>query len=75
VNPIVKRLIQIDFLILIQAVALFGAAWRLDWVEGWAYLGLYLAFIALNAVLTLEAGQRRVGQGTQPDQGEREGLG
>jgi protein-S-isoprenylcysteine O-methyltransferase Ste14 len=53
VNPIVKRLIQIGFLVLIQAVALFGAAWRLDWVEGWAYLGLYLAFIALNAVLML----------------------
>ncbi len=52
-NPIVKRLIQIGFLVLIQAVALFGAAWRLNWIEGWAYLGLYLAFIALNAVLML----------------------
>jgi len=53
VNPIVKRLIQIGFLVLIQAVALFGAAWRLNWIQGWAYLGLYLAFIALNAVLML----------------------
>ncbi len=52
-NPIVRRLIQIGFLVLIQAVALFGAAWRLDWVEGWAYIGLYLAFIALNAVWML----------------------
>jgi protein-S-isoprenylcysteine O-methyltransferase Ste14 len=53
VNPIVKRLVQIGLLVLIQAVALFGSAWRLNWVEGWAYLGLYLAFIALNAVLML----------------------
>jgi protein-S-isoprenylcysteine O-methyltransferase Ste14 len=53
VNPIVKRLFQISLLVLIQAAALFGAAWRLNWVEGWAYLGLYLAFIALNAVLML----------------------
>ena len=52
-NPIVKRLVQIGLLVLIQAVALFGSAWRLNWVEGWAYLGLYLAFIALNAVLML----------------------
>jgi protein-S-isoprenylcysteine O-methyltransferase Ste14 len=53
VNPIVKRLVQIGLLVLIQAVTLFGSAWRLNWVEGWAYLGLYLAFIALNAVLML----------------------
>jgi protein-S-isoprenylcysteine O-methyltransferase Ste14 len=53
VNPIVKRLIQIGLLVLIQAMALFGAAWRLNWVEGWVYIGLYLAFIALNAVLML----------------------
>lgn len=52
-NPIVKRLIQIGFLVLIQAATLFGAAWRLNWIEGWVYLGLYLAFIALNAVLML----------------------
>jgi len=49
-NPIVRRFIQIGFLVLIQMVALFGAAWRLDWIEGWAYIGLYLAFIALNGV-------------------------
>jgi protein-S-isoprenylcysteine O-methyltransferase Ste14 len=53
VNPIVKRLIQIGFLVLIQAATLFGAAWRLNWIEGWVYLGPYLAFIALNAVLML----------------------
>jgi protein-S-isoprenylcysteine O-methyltransferase Ste14 len=52
-NPIVRRLIQIGFLVLIQAVALFGAAWRLGWVEGWVFIGLYLAFIALNGVWML----------------------
>ena len=48
-----KRLVQIGFLVLIQAVALFVSAWKWDWWNAWAYLGLYLAFLAFNAVVLL----------------------
>ncbi len=51
--PIVRRLAQIGVLIVVYAALLFGAAGRLDWGGGWAYMGLYLAFIALNAILML----------------------
>jgi protein-S-isoprenylcysteine O-methyltransferase Ste14 len=52
-RPIARRFAQIGVLVLVYAALLFGAAGRLDWAAGWAYMGLYLAFIALNAVLLL----------------------
>ncbi len=52
-HPVTRRFAQIGVLILVYAALLFGAAGRLDWAAGWAYMGLYLAFIALNAVLLL----------------------
>ena len=55
-NPVVRRFAQIGVLILVQALALFLSVGRWNWTEGWAYLGLYLAFIALNAVLILPKG-------------------
>jgi protein-S-isoprenylcysteine O-methyltransferase Ste14 len=48
-----KRLVQIGFLILIQAVLLFVSVWKWDWWNAWAYLGLYLAFLAFNAAVLL----------------------
>jgi hypothetical protein len=50
---IVRRFIQVGMMVVIQAVTLFFSAGRLNWVEGWAYLGLYIAFIAANAVVML----------------------
>ncbi len=50
---VVKRFIQVGMMVVIQAVTLFFSAGRLNWVEGWAYLGLYIAFIAANAVVML----------------------
>ncbi len=48
-----KRLVQISFLVLIQAVALFASVWKWNWWNAWAYLGLYLAFLAFNASILL----------------------
>jgi protein-S-isoprenylcysteine O-methyltransferase Ste14 len=54
VTPAVrKRLFQIGFLVLIQAVALFASVGKLDWWNAWAYLGLYLVYLGLNAVILL----------------------
>jgi len=48
-----KRLVQILFLVLFQAVILFVAVWKWNWWNAWAYLGLYLAFLAFNAIVLL----------------------
>ncbi len=66
-----KRLVQIGFLVLIQAVVLFTSAWKLDWWNAWAYLGLYLAFLAFNAVFLLRKHKElveersHIGEGTK----------
>jgi protein-S-isoprenylcysteine O-methyltransferase Ste14 len=43
-----RRMIQVLFQVLIQAVAMFVAAGTLRWWEAWAFLGMYLALIAVN---------------------------
>jgi protein-S-isoprenylcysteine O-methyltransferase Ste14 len=48
-----KRLLQIGFLVLIQAVALFASVGKWNWWNAWAYLGLYLVFLAFNAFVLL----------------------
>jgi protein-S-isoprenylcysteine O-methyltransferase Ste14 len=48
-----KRLVQIGFLVLIQAIALFACAWEWNWWNAWAYLGEYLVFLAFNAAILL----------------------
>jgi len=48
-----KRLVQVGFLILIQAVVLFASVGKWDWWNAWAYIGLYLTFIAVNAIVLL----------------------
>jgi protein-S-isoprenylcysteine O-methyltransferase Ste14 len=46
-----KRIVQVLFLVLLQAAALFGAAGTLRWTAAWVYFLLYGALIAANAVL------------------------
>ena len=48
-----KRLVQIGFLVLIQAVLLFLSVWKWDWWNAWAYLGEYLAFLVFNVFVLL----------------------
>jgi protein-S-isoprenylcysteine O-methyltransferase Ste14 len=52
-HPVARRFAQIGVLILVYALLLFGSAGQLDWAAGWAYIGIYVAFIALNAILLL----------------------
>jgi protein-S-isoprenylcysteine O-methyltransferase Ste14 len=48
-----QHLFQIVFLVLIQAVILFVSVWRLNWWNAWAYLALYLAYLAFTAIVLL----------------------
>jgi len=48
-----KRLVQIGFLVLIQAVLLFLSVWKWDWWNAWTYLGEYLAFLVFNVFVLL----------------------
>jgi protein-S-isoprenylcysteine O-methyltransferase Ste14 len=66
-----KRLVQIGFLVLIQAVALFASVWRWDWWNAWAYLGLYLAFLAFNAFILLGKHKELVEERSQIGEGAK----
>lgn len=50
---IARRVIQVLAVTGFQAAILFLAAGRLDWLWGWVFVGLYLAGMAVNAVLLL----------------------
>ena len=45
---IAARVAQIGVMFLVIGVVLFGAAGRLDWIWGWAYLGIYLVSTLVN---------------------------
>jgi len=45
---IAARVGQIAVMFVVIGVLLFGAAGRLDWIWGWAYLGMYLASTLVN---------------------------
>jgi len=46
-----KRLVQIGILVLFQAVLLFAASGNCKWTAAWAYLILYVLFIAANGLV------------------------
>jgi protein-S-isoprenylcysteine O-methyltransferase Ste14 len=48
-----KRLGQILFIVLLQALLLFISAWKWDWWNAWVFLGLYLVFLVFNASILL----------------------
>ncbi len=50
---IIRRMVQVLVTILIQAIVLFLSAGTLRWVEAWAYIGIYLAGVAVNSILML----------------------
>lgn len=66
-----KRLVQIGFLVLIQAVVLFTSVWRWDWWNAWAYLGLYLVFLAFNAFILLGEHKELVEECSQVGEGAK----
>jgi protein-S-isoprenylcysteine O-methyltransferase Ste14 len=66
-----KRLVQISFLVLIQAVLLFLSVWKWDWWNAWAYLGEYLAFLAFNAAVLLRGHKELVEERSQIGEGAK----
>jgi protein-S-isoprenylcysteine O-methyltransferase Ste14 len=68
-RAIARRAGQLGLMIAFLIVVLFGSAGALRWWPGWAYLGLYLAMIVLNAIVLLPNDRglieerSRVGQG------------
>jgi len=66
-----KRLVQIGFLVLIQAIILFASVWRWDWWNAWAYLDLYLVFLAFNAFILLGKHKELVEERSQVGQGAK----
>ncbi|MBE3066423.1 MAG: isoprenylcysteine carboxylmethyltransferase family protein [Chloroflexi bacterium] len=66
-----KRLVQIWFLVIIQAVALFVSVWKWNWWNAWAYLGLYLVFLAFNAFILLGKHKELVEERSQIGEGAK----
>jgi protein-S-isoprenylcysteine O-methyltransferase Ste14 len=66
-----KRLLQIGFLVLIQFIALFASVWRWNWWNAWAYLGLYLVFLAFNAFILLGKHKELVEERSQIGEGAK----
>jgi protein-S-isoprenylcysteine O-methyltransferase Ste14 len=52
-NPILRRIFQLLFLVVIQAVLLFLSAGQLNWAAGWLYIGLYVICLLVAAVIML----------------------
>ncbi len=50
---IVRRVMQVVAVTAVLATILFLAAGRLDWLWGWVFIGLYLAGMAVNALLLM----------------------
>jgi protein-S-isoprenylcysteine O-methyltransferase Ste14 len=50
---ILKRVLQLTVYFLIQAAVLAVASGRLDWINAWAYLAIYLLLIIINAAIML----------------------
>jgi protein-S-isoprenylcysteine O-methyltransferase Ste14 len=57
-----RRFVQLGILIVIQAVALFLAAGRLDWLAGWAYMAVYVGFIGVNALILMPHGKELIAE-------------
>ena len=50
---VIKRFVQVALSLLLLAAVLFIAAGRLDWWMAWAYIGLYVGNVAINALVLL----------------------
>ena len=66
---VARRGVQVLMLVLFQAMVLFLAAGRLEWVWGWVYLGIYLVLAPINAIFLL-----RYSSETIADRAEARGM-
>ena len=67
-QALVRRVLQLAFLLIILAASLFLPSGRLDWAEAWAYLGLYVGMILATGLVIdpdLIAERSRIGEGTK----------
>lgn len=67
-EAMVRRVIQLAFMLLIFVASLFLTSGRLDWIMAWAYLGLYVGMIVATGMVIerdLVAERARIGEGTK----------
>ncbi|HEY5270874.1 MAG TPA: isoprenylcysteine carboxylmethyltransferase family protein [Anaerolineales bacterium] len=67
-----KRLVQIGFFVLIQAVALFASVWKWNWWNAWVYLGEYLVFLVFNLFVLLPHHKDLVEERSQVGEGAKD---
>jgi protein-S-isoprenylcysteine O-methyltransferase Ste14 len=59
---ITKRIVQITLMVAFQAVILFLVSGHLDWLWAWAFLGLYLFGIVINATFMFRYNPETIAQ-------------
>lgn len=59
------RFLQVGFTALLQAVILFAASGRLDWLAAWAYVGVYVGAVAVNASILLRRSPELIAERAQ----------
>lgn len=67
-KAIVRRVMQLAFMLVILAASMFLASGRLDWGMAWVYLGLYVGLIIATGLVIerdLIAERSRIGEGTK----------
>ena len=67
-QALVRRVLQLAFLLAIFAASLFLTSGRLDWIAAWMYLGLYVGMILATGLVIerdLIAERSRIGEGTK----------
>ena len=63
---IAARVGTVAFFIVLQAVILFLAAGRLNWIWAWVYLGICLASVAINGAIMLRTSLETVAERGRP---------
>ena len=66
-----RRLLQILFLVLLQAVTLFISVGKWFWWNAWVYLGIYLLFLMFNVVVLLPHNKELVEERSQTGAGTK----
>jgi protein-S-isoprenylcysteine O-methyltransferase Ste14 len=61
-NPVLTRALQLLLLVVLQGACLFAGAGRLTWLAGWAYIGVYVGTVVLNAALMLPGGTELIAE-------------
>lgn len=67
-KSVLKRLVQLAFMLVMLAASVFLSSGRLDWAMAWAYLGLYVGMIIATGLVIerdLIAERSRIGHDTK----------